>query len=265
MQDLNADVETAMRDIASRNDIGLDAVEVLFRALVAGRGVQAQFNHPGLGGMGQWSKGGMIMIGDMFNTDLKDRISRACTALSELVHAMPPASSQSEVPGQGASMSGSDKSRHWWPEELGHAASTGAQNSLRYAFFPASHRLAIDTDGQIAVYDTKDHRITGFSQQQSGDQSITFTSQHGPVRIAELEPVEVSGHKPDGDAVGSSPETTDTSHSHAPKPSPQEKPAGQATEHDIFGKIERLAGLHGKGMLSDAEYQAKKTELLARL
>lgn len=192
MRDSSAAVEPVLREIATRHDIDLDAVEVLFRAMVAGGGIQAQFNHPALGGMGQWSQGGMIMIGDMFNTDLKARISAICTALSELVGAMPPGGSpaahqgQTQGAGQGASLHASDAFRPWWPEQLGQAGSTGAQNSLRYAFFPLSRRLAVDTAGQIAVYDTGEHRITGFSQQQGGDQSITFTSQHGPVRIAEL-------------------------------------------------------------------------------
>jgi hypothetical protein len=38
-----------------------------------------------------------------------------------------------------------------------------------------------------------------------------------------------------------------------------------ADEADIFAKIERLAALHQKGILTDQEYQAKKAELLARI
>nr|WP_290128945.1 SHOCT domain-containing protein [Hoeflea alexandrii] len=38
-----------------------------------------------------------------------------------------------------------------------------------------------------------------------------------------------------------------------------------AEEADIFAKIERLAALHQKGILTDQEYQAKKAELLARI
>ncbi|MFX8852468.1 hypothetical protein ABTM75_19215, partial [Acinetobacter baumannii] len=63
-------------------------------------------------------------------------------------------------------------SSNWWPSDLGMAGSTGAQNSLRYAYVPGSRRLAIDQNGQVTVYDTGDHQIGGFSQQQSGDQSL---------------------------------------------------------------------------------------------
>jgi hypothetical protein len=70
--------------------------------------------------------------------------------------------------------------------ELGTPASTGAQNELRYAFFPGSRRLAIQLGGQVRVYETGEHGISGFSQQQGGDQSLTFTSQFGLVRVADL-------------------------------------------------------------------------------
>ena len=41
-------------------------------------------------------------------------------------------------------------------------------------------------DGRVRVYDTEDLRIEGFSQQQSGSHNLTFTSQHGTVRLADL-------------------------------------------------------------------------------
>jgi hypothetical protein len=41
--------------------------------------------------------------------------------------------------------------------------------------------------------------------------------------------------------------------------------APQPGEDDIFAKIERLAALHAKGILTDEEFSTKKAELLARL
>ena len=38
-----------------------------------------------------------------------------------------------------------------------------------------------------------------------------------------------------------------------------------AAEDDIFDKIERLAALHAKGILTDKEFEAKKADLLDRL
>ena len=57
---------------------------------------------------------------------------------------------------------------------------------MRYAFFPATRRLAIELGGRLTVYDTGDHQIGGVSQQQGSGASLTFTSQHGLVRVADL-------------------------------------------------------------------------------
>ncbi|HEX2365023.1 MAG TPA: SHOCT domain-containing protein, partial [Bradyrhizobium sp.] len=46
---------------------------------------------------------------------------------------------------------------------------------------------------------------------------------------------------------------------------PQQPTPAERQSDDIFAKIERLADLHAKGILSDEEFAAKKTELLSRL
>ena len=56
MRDINENDHATLRAIAERHDIGLDAVKILFGALVEGRGVQAQFDHPDLGGMASGRK-----------------------------------------------------------------------------------------------------------------------------------------------------------------------------------------------------------------
>ena len=68
---------------------------------------------------------------------------------------------------------------------MGRPGAVGAQNDLRYAVFPDSHRLVIDDQGMISVYDTGEHRIFGVTQDQSTDQTLSFTSQ-GLVRVADL-------------------------------------------------------------------------------
>jgi hypothetical protein len=81
--------------------------------------------------------------------------------------------------------------KRWWPEALGeNPSSAGGQNQTRYAFFAEKRRLAVDSgDGNIKVYDTGDHRISGVQQSQSGSGgNTTFTSQHGEVDLATLEP-----------------------------------------------------------------------------
>ena len=72
----------------------------------------------------------------------------------------------------------------WWPVSLGTPSSVGAQNDLRYAVFP--RRLVIKDGEHIDIYDTGNHRISGVAQAQSADQTLTFTSQDGLVRVKDL-------------------------------------------------------------------------------
>jgi hypothetical protein len=74
---------------------------------------------------------------------------------------------------------------------LGRPGAVGAQNDLRYAVFPETRRLVIDDKGAIAVYDTGSHRIFGIAQAQSSDQTLSFTSQDGLVKVADLRAVDV--------------------------------------------------------------------------
>jgi hypothetical protein len=278
MQELTTEGQRVLADIANRNGVSFDAVVTLLRALVAGNGSQAQFSHPDLGGMGQWSQGGMIMVGDMFNQGLKYRVDALCNELANLLRGQPlfrPSGgsfqSQSQgsggvslfVPGSGSPIG------HWWPPELGDAASTGAQNDLRYACFPNSRRLAIQQGGRVSVYDTGDHLITGFSQQQSGDQSLTFTSQLGIVRVADLplaHETQLQTSEPSPAATPQTPPSvTPTPPSAVASPkSTVEQPSSGGTI-DIFATIERLSELREKGILTEDEFAAKKTELLGRL
>ena len=315
MTQLTKEGREALSDIAKRHDVSPGAVEHVLMALLAGQGTQAQFNHADLGGMGQWSRGGMTMVGDMFNNALKARVDALCTEVaqlmhrSELMHQPEHGATQSQNQGDGTSLFVAGRaSGNWWPAELGHAASTGAQNQMRYAWFPDKSRLAIDSgDGDIRVYDTADHQIGGFSQQQSAGQSLSFTSQHGLVKLSELDQVGVGtkaesrletapvhGSQPLSEALlkaaaGSRELDAEPASPNAPAPAPANSTPGDSTpgdssdagttpadkasdlaqssadEADIFAKIERLAGLHQKGILTDQEYQSKKAELLARI
>lgn len=224
----------------------------------------------------------MIMIGDMFNQGLKYRVDALCRELASLLRSQPslnrPEASQSQsqshsggYAGVSLFIKGSGQSSHnWWPAELGSPASTGAQNNLHYACFPDQRRLAIRHDGQVSVYDTGEHRITGFSQQQSGDQSLTFTSQFGLVRVADL-PLVLSGNhdlhnpsaaQPSEPAPMRPPAATPVERQ--PPQTPAATPAPASTD-DILTTIERLSDLRQKNILTETEFAAKKAELLSRL
>lgn len=302
MQQLTDEGRRIIDDVARRRGFSSDAVTTMLIAVSAGYGNQAQFNHPEFGGMGQWSSGGMIMIGDMFNNYLKDRVGSLCQELAALIQGQPlfavPAQSQSQSQGGGwqgqtggsyqqqGSGGGTGSSLfvpnaqtgNWWPADLGMAGSTGGQNNLRYAYFPGARRLAIDVNGQVTVYDTGEHQISGFSQQQSGDQSITFTSQFGLVRVADLprinttNPKNVATTTPQSYASQEPPASAPQMAQNVPAPMPAVavSPAShnamiQAQPDEIFSLIEKLADLHKKGILTDSEYELKKGKLLSRL
>ena len=79
-----------------------------------------------------------------------------------------------------------DFGKPWWPFDLGEPSTSGAQNEMRYAFFPDARRLLIEEGGKLTTYDSGEHMISGVSQAQSHSRSLTFTSQDGPVRLDEL-------------------------------------------------------------------------------
>ncbi len=281
MLELTPEGRQAVQNLANAYGVSTEAVQVLLQAVAAGGGTQAQFSHPDLGGMGQWSQGGMIMIGDMFNQGLKYRVSQLCDEISGLlrnqaVFAPPPAQSQSQYQGGGSGVSyfvqGSGFG-NWWPADLGSPSSSGAQNDLRYAWFPSTRRLAIQQGGVTRVYDTGDHNIGGVSQQQSGDQSLTFTSQYGLVRVSDLPLISPAPQAPAAaQAPVAAPAPAPQAFAPAPAPAPEPAPApypaaapSAPAEQDIFGAIEKLAGLKEKGILSEQEFSAKKAELLSRL
>jgi hypothetical protein len=171
--------------MASRHAISEDAVEAVLRALKASGGGMAQFSHPDFGGMSQWSDG-MTMIGDMFNDSLKAKLDAIASELSAYVRANP-APGTREISGGVAPYS---KRSPWWPAELGTPSAVGGQNSFRYAVFPERRRLLIDENGDISIYDTGEHRISGISQAQAGSGSIRFSGSARSVTLSDFRRVE---------------------------------------------------------------------------
>jgi len=272
-------------ELARRYSVSPQAVTTLLQAVISGNGTMAQFTHPELGGPGQWSQGGMTMVGDMFNNALKAKVDGLCSDLARLVQRetspIPPSRS-SQTQSQGRRGGYGDVSLFistaggspgdWWGEDLGAASATGSQNNIRYAYFPASRRLAVAVGGHLTIYDTADHVIAGVSQQQSGDASLSFVSQRGLIRVADLRVVS------NRDTIGSS--ATPASPASAPEPTARREPQlsaavkqpasvpsrqTQTQPEDIFSKLERLADLRTKGVISAEEFAAKKAELLGRI
>jgi hypothetical protein len=138
----------------------------------------------------------------------------------------------------------------WWPAELGVPASSGAQNDLRYAVFPATGRLAVERNGRCRVFDVGDRIISGISLQSTGGDLILST--------------------PDGDRpLSHFPEISQTPHERQAESASAaaEAPsiATTCSADDPYAALERLGALKAKGILTEEEFSSKKAELLARL
>ncbi len=158
--------------LAAQHGVSAGAIETLVHALSRSQGRAAQFSHPELGGMGQWMSGGMLMIGDMFNHELKAKVDRVCHAVAVAIGDDGPYS-RHDTP------QAMDSPVGWWPAGFGTPSAAGSQNAMRYAFFPAVQRLVIDDNGAVSIYDTGDTYLMGTAQQQSGSQLLEFTSTEG--------------------------------------------------------------------------------------
>ena len=274
---VSPEVENAIADIARRHGLSREAVLAMLWALHVGGGTMAQFSIPELGGSGQWMQGGMTMVGgNLFDNALKVRVDALCSELAQLL----------------ATTAVFPPSANWWPANLGVPSAVGGQNTVRYAIFPSTRRLAIQIDGVTKVFDTGDHHIGGVQQQQQGGGgvqqqqqggggvqqqqpggaygSVTFTSQFGTFDVSSL--AEVGTHR-----MTETPAAAPAPHhqsQYQSQPAPQFAPQTQAPEPAsgasgdpaaIVAAIESLAGLHERGIVSDEEFAAKKAELLGRL
>jgi hypothetical protein len=290
MRQLSAQGQQRLNDVAQRHGFSFDATVSMLDAVINGNGSMAQFNHPEFSGSGQWMRGGMTMVSDMFNNHLKGRVDNLCSELSNLIANQPDLvrqgsfqsqsqdggynNSQTQAshggwgngqpPADGAGFGQASlfvppapgTSGDWWPSDLRWPNSTGAQNGVRYAYFAQARRLVIDVAGTVTVYDTLDHQIGGFSQQQSVGGTLGFSSQYGLIDVASLPVVSSNGQPPR--PVAQQPALP-------PGVTYPPQAASSAGQDDVFATIERLAELKAKGILSEEEFAAKKSELLGRL
>ena len=288
--------EAAVADLAQRYRVSDGAVRTLLDAVIRGGGAMAQFSHPELGGSGQWMRGGMTMVGDMFNPGLQSTVSGICSELSSLLAS----GSALVTPAARSAGAFGNFGGDWWPEDLGRPSSSGGQNDAAYAYFPGPRRLAIRRAGTITLYDTGDHAISGVQQQQGTRGSLEFSSQFGSFTVDTLPVVGGEGPGPAPRPAPPSPPTPAASTTtpptppaaqpvststppaapqppaaapeprlpplaHVPTPRTPASPGAATTATEIAAAIETLAALRDKGFLTDEEFTAKKTELLARL
>ena len=252
MQKLTTEGQNIVNELSNKYNLSQNAVIHMIGAVNNGGGTMAQFNCPELGGGGQWMRGGMTMVGDMFNYGLKNTVDNLCNEISNalantIIFPLAP--------------KGTRQSNQWWPVELGNPFSSGAQNNTRYAIF--QNRLAVDVNGQVTVYNTLDNNISGISQQQGGNDSLTFSSQYGTILVSTLPIISEFGekHTPNNQALNN-----------FIQPIVEQVVANNSTNSalnesskTIIELIEQLSTLQTAGILTQEEFSTKKAELLARL
>lgn len=295
MQNLTQAGQQLVNNLSAKYNLSFDAVLHMLISVNNGSGSMAQFNCPELGGSGQWMRGGMTMVGDMFNHGLKMTVDNLC---NELANGLANIQVFTPIP------KGTPGSNQWWPGNLGQPFSSGAQNNIRYAVFP--NRLAVELNGQVTVYDTLDNNIGGVSQQQGGDSSLTFSSQYGTIAVNSLPIVSGNGLSNNGmsnnqanNSQSNNNQSSNNQFNNNTAPAPQRNFAeprqnlqqnnqqsfqsntsthqpNQASQQttfvpntssidDVIKVIEKLAKLRDAGAISDNEYNTKKTELLNRI
>lgn len=274
MKSLTSSGKQKVEDIAAKYNLKTETVESLLKAVVQGNGTMAQFDIAELGGSGQWMKGGMTMVGDMFNNSLKGTVDKLCTELSELVssHVLYEVSDDETPRTQTEGRHAVNNTSSSWPSVFGNPTSSGSQNNFRYAYFAPVRRLVVEENGKRAIYDTKHHNITGISQQQGQGNSYKFTSQDGPVDLGSLDLIsEPTGQTQPTPEIAYDVISTADLRSEGIDRSPADRspadrsPTDRSPQDIIIATIEKVNVLFEKGQISEEEFKAKKQELLSRL
>ncbi|OIN60264.1 hypothetical protein [Arsenicibacter rosenii] len=157
----------SIAQIAQTHSLSEEVVTHLFNQLSLGHGKQAQFNHPALGGMGQWQNG-MLMVSDFSNHALKAKLTGVFADLVRLY------------------------TRQGAPEAIGTRPETdnpgkpsmvATQNHLTVNYYQDKALLVI-TDNQrrtATTYSVAPHRLTGVSQQNQNNSvySLSFSNDKG--------------------------------------------------------------------------------------
>lgn len=238
-----------VKDLIFRYYISEEAVLHLLFALVRGNGVIAQFSHPELGGIGQWRQGATTIMKDEWcstlQTEMRVLVENLCIELSQLMREQ-----------QLLQPSAINAQTTWYPAELGVPTSSGGEGDFRYAYFVGNSRLAIEENGEVNVYNSLDNQIIDVLRSQDGGDWLLNTP-YGMVKVSKL-PFLYTLHQ-------SVSQKNPESHLDEPPLDDYGLPQETALENEIFGFIEQLSDLHNYGMLTDAEFKAKKAMLLKRL
>ena len=188
--------------IAERYRVSLDAAREVERALRATGGRQAQFDHPELGGAGQWMPG-MLMVQAGIDRQLRTRIEGLLDEVSAVVRgsetAAPAALSRDRDSPAALSRVDLPAGESWWPASYGHPSAQGCQSGIRYAWFPGRRCVLVQVGSRIDCFDTADRQVHGVGQtsasvetQQGHTSRLVLSTSTGEIPLDQLECVPIS-------------------------------------------------------------------------
>lgn len=148
--------EAVVEALVATHGFPREAVTCAIDAARQGNFSQAQFNHPALGGMGQWMPG-MVMIGDIFNGLLQSRVSSLFADIARRRDSLA-AAQQSSL-----------------PLAYGSPSQTSRQNNFVVAYFPNVQRLVAGYEPTLRAYALGGRIVTGIQVQN--DHVVVNTSQ----------------------------------------------------------------------------------------
>ena len=118
MSGLKPHAESIADDLAQRCGFSTPAVLHMMRAVDAGWGGMASFDHPEFGGPGQWMQGGMVMLGEPFDHALRGRVDALCNEIAGAYERGGPLTERED-----------SADTPQWPASLGTPGATGSQTA----------------------------------------------------------------------------------------------------------------------------------------
>ena len=175
--------------LAEAFDVSEDTVAILAETILRGRGEQARFNIPELGGQGIWKLGQDAVIGNGFNEELNHQATELCNAIQE---ALMSEANRSTLEFQRVTdthdmMPASIEPANWWPDEFGEADAYGDTDTLRYAYFAAHDRLLVQTNQRLRVFDTTGFQVRSIASVGGSDfMNATVKTDVGEFALSKL-------------------------------------------------------------------------------
>lgn len=176
--------------LSARHGASFEATLTLLRALIEGDGKSARFDHPELGGAGEWLAGGPTILSDLFNHDLKAKVAALCGDLAAMLDQVDKEIAIDAASGDTFAVrlfeptqAPRDDAEPFWPAAWSVPDRVVRTPDLSYAVFDQAQRLALIEGGQVAHLATDQRRIERLKREADG--LIVAETDQGEVMLEE--------------------------------------------------------------------------------